>query len=243
MRQLILFPITVSVALSGCAGFQAEDQPRNTLSGEVVTLSEWNYEEIYQEGGIRSSELMGAQVFGPDNREIGNVENLLISRDNQLVGLIAEIGGFADIGDTHVVVPWEEVSLMDKGVKVPVSPGNISEYGLFSNKSPLASKELKQTVRIDDDAGTGDQTWKLTSLIGDYATRQGGAGYGYVDEVLFSKEGQIQAVVIEAGGYPYAYPFHGEPFGWRPGLNAYPLLYGPDQTGAQGPFDYNRYGY
>jgi len=36
-----------------------------------------------------------------------------------------------DIGDTHVLVPWNEVEVNEDGVSIPVHEDNAENYGLF----------------------------------------------------------------------------------------------------------------
>ena len=87
--------------------------------------------------------------------------------------------------------------------------------------------------------------WKLSDLIDDYATLADGAGYGYVDNVLFNDNGQIQAVIISSStghaGANYAYPFYSYDYGWDPVYSAYHLPYTNDEVSGLGEFDVGRY--
>jgi hypothetical protein len=44
--------------------------------------------------------------------QIGEIEDVVLDRSGQMVGIVAEIGGFLDIGDKHVVVPVEDLRLV-----------------------------------------------------------------------------------------------------------------------------------
>ncbi|MFQ6547937.1 PRC-barrel domain-containing protein [Aestuariibius sp. 2305UL40-4] len=44
--------------------------------------------------------------------DIGEIEDVILSRDGQMIGIVAEIGGFLDIGDKHVMIPVEDVKLV-----------------------------------------------------------------------------------------------------------------------------------
>ncbi|MBS9405535.1 hypothetical protein KG088_18200 [Halomonas sp. TRM85114] len=63
--------------------------------------------------------------------------------------------------------------------------------------------------------------------------------------MLFSEDGKVQAVVIEAdsayGGETYAYPFHGFDAGWDPGYSAYTLPYDEADLDNVSAFDYDEY--
>lgn len=163
--------------------------------------------------------LMDIEVFGPDSEEIGSVENILLNEKNEIVAIIAQVGGFWDIGDTHVLVPWEEVEVNEDGVSIPITEDNADNYGLF-NEGYVTKQDLSYATEVDDDATTGSRLWKLSYLMDDYASVGESDGYGYVDNVLFTKDGEIHAIVIEAdsayGGETYAYPFKGFDAGWDP---------------------------
>lgn len=212
--------------------------------GDVTAISEWNYDTLYDEGGMTAESLMDTEVFGADDEEIGSVENILLNDKNEIVAVIAQVGGLWDIGDTHVLVPWDEVEVNEDGVSIPVHEDNADDYGLFDEEY-VTKQDLSYISQIDDDASTGTRIWKLTDLIDDYAGVGEGNGYGYVDNVLFTEEGNIQAVVIEAdssyGGGSYAYPFHGFDTGWDPSYSTYTLPYDEADLDNVSAFDYDEY--
>ena len=43
---------------------------------------------------------------------IGEIEDVVLSRDGQMTGIIAEVGGFLDIGDAHVLIRMDDVRLV-----------------------------------------------------------------------------------------------------------------------------------
>ncbi|MBV2358388.1 PRC-barrel domain-containing protein [Thalassococcus sp. CAU 1522] len=44
--------------------------------------------------------------------EIGEIEDIVLSRSGEFKGIVAEIGGFLDIGDKHVMLPVGDVKLV-----------------------------------------------------------------------------------------------------------------------------------
>lgn len=225
-------------------GNQSQGDAAQGQNNQIRAISDWNYDDLYQQGGLTADNLMDAEVFSDSGEEIGSVENVLINQNNQIAAVIAQVGGFWDIGDTHVLVPWKEVQVTQDGVQVPLNEDNVDEYGLFDSEL-ITKQDLDWTQPVDDDLNTGNRIWKLSELLNDYASVGEGIGYGYVDNVLFSQKGQIQSVVIESdssfGGGPYAYPFYGYDYGWAPGYPTYSLPYGEDEIGDMEVFDYEQY--
>ncbi len=50
-------------------------------------------------------------AVGSDWNDIGEIEDLVLDQSGQLIGVVAEVGGFFDIGDKHVMIPMEDVRL------------------------------------------------------------------------------------------------------------------------------------
>lgn len=212
---------------------------------DTATLAEWEYNSIYDAGGIRAEYLITEEVFGRHGEEIGNVENAIISAKGRIVALILEVGGFWEISDTQIVIHWEQVKLIPDGFKVPVSVENYDDYLLFGEDS-VVSASVKNPQQVDKIAAAASKTWKLTALLGDYAVLQGGIGYGYVDDVIFSKDGRIMALIVQSsiaafGFGAYAFPYYGYKYGWQPYDNIYVLPYGPSAVKALEPFRYERF--
>lgn len=225
------------------AATMAQQSP---IVSDAETLAEWEYSSIYNAGGIRAEYMITEEVFGPEGDEIGHIENVVVNSQGQIVAIIAEVGGFWDISDTHIAVPWDEVQLIPDGFKIPVTEDNFDDYAFFGDNSFVTMETLQQAKQVDDSLTTGPQTWKLTALLNDYVTLANGAGYGYVSDVIFSKDGDITAVVVRPtvaayGIGVYAYPFYGYQYGWQPGGNVYTLPYEQAQIGTLEPFEYGMF--
>ncbi|MFW5654129.1 MAG: PRC-barrel domain-containing protein [Roseicyclus sp.] len=44
--------------------------------------------------------------------QIGEIEDIVLDRNGQMIGIVAEIGGFLDIGDRHVVIEVDDLNLV-----------------------------------------------------------------------------------------------------------------------------------
>jgi sporulation protein YlmC with PRC-barrel domain len=56
--------------------------------------------------GLRLSKLRGVDVIGSDITRIGDIEDVLVSRDGQVAGVLVGVGGFLGIGEKSVAVPF-----------------------------------------------------------------------------------------------------------------------------------------
>lgn len=223
---------------------------QTVATDDVVALSDWTYDDLYA-GGLSVEEFIDEMdVYGVGGDEIGDVENVLLGSDGRVLSIIAEVGGFWDIGDTHVNIPWDAVDIRadGEGVTVPVTEETVDDYALYPDEM-ITETEAGTTIKpVDDDPVTGARVWRATELIGDYARLRDGDGYlnyGYVDDVII-RDGRVAAVMVRPGsgwGTPgvYGYPYYGYEYGWEPGLAHYDLPYAREEIVALEPFDYDRF--
>lgn len=236
--------LAVAIAALGVSSIAQAQQYGD--GNDVTAISEWNYDDLYNQSGFDADWLLDRDVSTPDEDDIGSVENVLVNDKNQIEALIVQIGGVWDIGDTHVAVPWNKVDVSSGNIQVPLNADNYDDYDLFAGENEYISKSaLQQTTQVDDEVDAGSKIWKLTDLIDDYATLSSDAGYGYIENVLFNDNGQIQAVIVsssEAYGYgTYAYPFYGYNYGWDPAYDAYKLPYTADEVSGMDSFNVDKY--
>lgn len=76
--------------------------------------------------------------IGDNWNEIGEIEDLVLSSDGQLVGIVAEVGGFLDIADKHVMLEVNDVNL------VAVDDANYAYVTRFSEE------ELEAMEGVDE---------------------------------------------------------------------------------------------
>jgi len=49
---------------------------------------------------------------GANWNDIGEIEDIVLNKIGQMIGIVAEIGGFLDIADKHVMIPVSDVNLV-----------------------------------------------------------------------------------------------------------------------------------
>ena len=249
MRTLLTETAIVSALAFGAAAPALAQQTATTgtppevevVAEEEVNLNEWGYEGLYEDTWT-AEQVLDAPVYGPTDEEIGEVENIVVGTNGLVDGIIAEVGGFWDIGDTHVFVPWSEVAFeLGEGVpriEIPVTEATVEDYDLYGG----VAGEFRV---VDDDNPYTPRAWRASELIDDYVTLEGGARYGWVEDLVFDQAGRLEAVVVDAvygPAYgPYAYPFYGYGYGFDPGYGYYELPYSAEEVSGLEAFDYGRF--
>lgn len=211
---------------------------------ETQDLSAWNYDKLYQEGGFTAQNLMEVGIFGANNNEIGDVENVLLNEQNKIIAIISQVGETWEARDTRILIPWDEVELTKSGLATKISEGKVSDYRLFESQY-LTKEEVKKTQQVEDKISMSPSLWKLSDILNEFTNVEEGHGYGYVDDVLFSRSGVVQAIVIDAAingdTKTYAFPFTGIGEGWAPGLISYTLPYTDTDLYETPAFEYEKY--
>lgn len=248
MRKHALAASLGAIALVGTGGFAAA-QTTGSISADIIPIDDWQADTAVL-GGWSADTLIDADVRGPSGDVIGNVENIIFGMNGQVLSVIAEIGGFLDIGDVHVNIPWDsvDVSPAGTGVVVPVTEDTVDDYTLFEDEVLTAFDAERDIEEVSGggfgEVATGPRAFRATEYLGDYVRLSGDEGmvnYGYIEDVVIDN-GEIAAVMVRpdvgwgATG-TYAYPYYGTRYGWNPASPYYDLPYSRQEIERLEPVD------
>jgi sporulation protein YlmC with PRC-barrel domain len=165
----------------------------NTVqAGEVISLSDWSYDPLYTDG-ISVEALLDAEVIDATGEDVGDVENVLFGPGGELVSVIVEVGGFLDIGDTHLNIPWDMVETAGYTADSIVLPftedqlTNVNDYGLFNEEYGYGYDEGYGETEIglgEEGLGDGvglDDVTNETVVASEQIGEVGGDGAGVVE--------------------------------------------------------------
>jgi sporulation protein YlmC with PRC-barrel domain len=62
----------------------------------------------------RASKLIGASVYGPDDKSIGGINDVIVTGDGSIKAVVVGVGGFLGVGEKDVAVPFESLSVSRK---------------------------------------------------------------------------------------------------------------------------------
>ena len=69
--------------------------------------------------GYRASKFIGSSVLNDAKETIGTIDDLLVSNDGKDPYAVLSIGGFLGMGSHLVVVPYDNLKVVDKKVTLP----------------------------------------------------------------------------------------------------------------------------
>lgn len=208
-------------AQSGKApAFRSVDADRGSAQPQPVDLA-----RLYADG-MSARELIDAPVRGENGERIGDVKDIVVNEHGNIARLIVEVGGFFELADQHIGVPWEDLAFGEdmQFVQVPLKEVESGTYALGGR------------VPQGEDVPVALTSWRVNELIGDYAAIEGAPRHGMVTDVIFNSRGQLQAVLVDRLGQRglWAYPYAG----YRPGAYAHFT----ETVIALEPFDYAELG-
>jgi len=62
----------------------------------------------------RSSKLVGTSVYGPDDKSIGSIDDLIVDKQGAIKAAVIGVGGFLGVGQKDVAVPFEALNIQRK---------------------------------------------------------------------------------------------------------------------------------
>ena len=96
----------------------ATTPPAATTTGEQVQFY------TRQQGEFRASDLIGATVRNAADENIGDIDELVMSPDGQIVAAVVGVGGFLGIGQRNVALDY-------KSIRIERDPNAMTQSGSF----------------------------------------------------------------------------------------------------------------
>jgi sporulation protein YlmC with PRC-barrel domain len=90
---------------SSTAGQSSASMGQNSAtSGQFMTKMETNQ--------IMASDLIGTRVVSANNESIGDINDVIVDRNGQVMAAVVGVGGFLGIGEKDVAVPFKSLEFM-----------------------------------------------------------------------------------------------------------------------------------
>ena len=97
-------PTPPSPSTSPAPAAQPAKPPANNLAGQ---------------GKWRTSKLIGVDIYGPDDKKVGDVTEVIVDKTGKIEMVTVGVGGFLGIGAKDVAIPFEQVSWSDQPIAPP----------------------------------------------------------------------------------------------------------------------------
>jgi sporulation protein YlmC with PRC-barrel domain len=142
------------------AGFLAASLPVLAQTGQAPSAGSPPRQPAQQQAVITQQDdsqvrvyrLVGSKVLGPDGQDVGKVDDLLLDRDQKLVGVIVSVGGFLGVGSKSVALPANRVDISQaygdqRVVKIDATKEELSAAPAFKTREAMKAEADEQAAR------------------------------------------------------------------------------------------------
>jgi len=84
---------------------QSSSMSQGGMQGQFMTKMEANH--------VMASDLIGTRVVGANNESIGDINDVIMDRNGQIMAAVVGVGGFLGIGEKDVAVPFKSLEFMN----------------------------------------------------------------------------------------------------------------------------------
>lgn len=109
MKRFLTTAAAAMVAMPALAAVELDTT--TMLSTESLSDEARVYSVVTDAGGAWDDSVY-YEALDPNWEDVGSVDDIILDRDGNLVGIVAEVGGFLGLGDTKVLLEPSEFSLL-----------------------------------------------------------------------------------------------------------------------------------
>ena len=124
------------LATAAIAQTSAPTPPSSTPAAPTATQSSASAPaetNLAGQGKWRASKLIGVDVYGPDDKKVGDVTEVIVDKTGKVEMVTIGVGGFLGIGSKDVAVPFDQVTWSDQPIApaapTPAPSGSASSTG------------------------------------------------------------------------------------------------------------------
>ena len=138
---------------------EAESVMPNTDTANTPATGSMDYISQQQTGEWLASRMIGQPVENSTGENLGDINDVIVSENGEVVGAVIGVGGFLGIGEKNIAVPFEKISTAMKGEDESVVVLNATKEELQAapDYTDLKGQPLSVTKRVRD---TASETYK-----------------------------------------------------------------------------------
>lgn len=134
---------TVGVAMLATAAMAQTSAPTPPSSAPVAPTATQSSTStpttnLAGQGKWRTSKLIGVDVYGPDDKKVGDVTEVIVDKTGKVEMVTIGVGGFLGIGSKDVAIPFDQVTWSDQPI-APPAPAPAPAGGASGTGGGMAS--------------------------------------------------------------------------------------------------------
>jgi ribosomal 30S subunit maturation factor RimM len=175
----VLAVMTVVIAMSSIAVAQTPPATAPTAKPAVQTAI----------GQFRASDILGTNVKNAAGDTVGEVKDLVILRNEEVLQAVLSVGGFLGIGDKLVAIPYDKLQVrrIDNKINMMYNATKAELEGM--PKFPYAESDM------------GGLTLRARDLIGAEVKNTADETIGEVDDLIITAADNVPQAILSVGGF------------------------------------------
>jgi sporulation protein YlmC with PRC-barrel domain len=162
---------------------------------------------------ISTDKLIGREIRNAQDRTIGEIKSVVLNADGRVQAVIVGVGGFLGLGEREVAIGWENLQVRNDGEAITTDLTEaqlraLPEYKYADQRqrgtvfAPRTEQRAAQTTERSQQPIT-PAAWNMraSELIGLDVRNTQNESIGQIKELVVDLRGDVQAVVVSAGGF------------------------------------------
>jgi len=141
MLKTLAYATLFSTALVGASAYGADNSAApNNPPAQAQAPSGVNFVTRQEKTQWRAPKLVGVGVYGPNGKQVGKIDDLLMDHSGATQTVVIGVGGFLGFGKKEVAVPFSAVQWRTEPRKVPAAnpaPPVGSTTGTSGQQQPM----------------------------------------------------------------------------------------------------------
>jgi ribosomal 30S subunit maturation factor RimM len=171
--------ITIVIAMSSIAIAQPPPVTAPTAKPALQTAI----------GRFRASDILGVNVKNAAGDTVGEVKDLVILRDQQVLQAVLSVGGFLGIGDKLVAIPYDKLQVRRIDNKI----------NAIYDTTKAEIEGMPKFPYIESDMG--GLTLRAHDLIGADVKNTADETIGEVDDLIITATDNVPLAILSVGGF------------------------------------------
>jgi sporulation protein YlmC with PRC-barrel domain len=176
-------------------------------------------------GQVDAQKLIGRNVVNAQNETVGEIESLMVDQDGKIRSAVLGVGGFLGIGERHVAVSWDQLSVAPSGDRVTVNMTRDQARALpeFRYSDTQRRGSVFSDMGTNRGTTTGAMSGSSDTRTGTVGTTSGMTGTGHalsasnliglnlrnsanetigeVKDIVLGADGKVSDVIVGVGGF------------------------------------------
>jgi sporulation protein YlmC with PRC-barrel domain len=169
--------------------------------------------------GWRATKIIDTVVKNDGGDEVGEVDDLIMSRNGKVKKVILSVGGFLKIGEKLVAVPFRSLQITEKGdILYNITKEQLEKHPSFNYKEELPYEDYYSSYRNPSPpfqmgkyrGKYSPWEWEyfpsrlsVSAILSRTVLNNNGEELGDIDDLIIDQEGKVEKIILAVGGFKF----------------------------------------